>query len=295
MKRLALLALAVLAAAAQAAPPAILFVGNSYTFGRVDPVMSYNNANVDDMTRPRPDLPDPNFTETAGTRAWEPHPWGGVPGIFTQLADQAGVEFDVSMSTRNAASLRGHFLNTANADWDLRGNIAKRKWDIVVLQEQSDAALPVGKGANANPLVFSAYADKIEQFIHVGTAHTYRERDHLRRNQRGVRGADGVYDRHLRHAAHDPGKPERQCPHQGVPDTDLGAPGHGVPPSRDDRRRQLPHRARRAPDRRHDEPRIPERLSRHALLRGGRARRHDGRPQRRFCIEGIGKMRASPA
>ena len=153
MKRLALLALAVLAAAAQAAPPSILFVGNSYTFGRVDPVMSYNTANVDDMTRPRPDLPDPNFTETAGTRAWEPHPWGGVPGIFTQLADQAGVEFDVSLSTRNAASLRGHFLNTANADWDLRGNIAKRKWDIVVLQEQSDAALPVGKGANANPLV----------------------------------------------------------------------------------------------------------------------------------------------
>ena len=112
--------------------------------------MSYNTANVDDMTRPRPDLPDPNFTETAGTRAWEPHPWGGVPGIFKQLADQAGVEFDVSLSTRNAASLRGHFLNTANADWDLRGNIAKRKWDIVVLQEQSDAALPAGRGANAN-------------------------------------------------------------------------------------------------------------------------------------------------
>ena len=35
-------ALAVLAAAAQAAPPSILFVGNSYTFGRLDPVMSYN-------------------------------------------------------------------------------------------------------------------------------------------------------------------------------------------------------------------------------------------------------------
>ena len=64
MKHLALLALAALAAAAQAAPPAILFVGNSYTFGRIDPVLSYNNANVDDMTRPRPDLPDPNFTRT---------------------------------------------------------------------------------------------------------------------------------------------------------------------------------------------------------------------------------------
>ena len=29
----------------------ILFVGNSYTFGRVDPVMSYNAANVHDLTR----------------------------------------------------------------------------------------------------------------------------------------------------------------------------------------------------------------------------------------------------
>jgi hypothetical protein len=179
MKMIVAVALAglTLSSAALAEPIKVLFVGNSYTFGRVDPVMTYNTANVDDMTRPRPDLPDPNFTETAGTRAWEPHPWGGVPGIFKQLADQAGVDFEVSLSTRNAASLRGHFLNTANADWDLRGNIAKKRWDIVVLQEQSDAALPAGRGANANNAVFSAYADKIEQFIHIGAAQTYRERD----------------------------------------------------------------------------------------------------------------------
>ena len=170
--------LASLAAAtsALAASQSILFVGNSYTFGRIDPVMTYNKDNIDDLTRPRPDDPDPNFTETAGTRAWEPHPWGGVPGIFKQLADQAGIEFDVSMSARNAATLRGHFLNTANADWDLRGNIAKKKWDIVLIQEQSDAALPAGRGANANIPQFGAYADKIEQFVHVGAAHTYRER-----------------------------------------------------------------------------------------------------------------------
>src|SRR5258706_14545733 len=118
--------LASLAAAtsALAASQSILFVGNSYTFGRIDPVMTYNKDNIDDLTRPRPDDPDPNFTETAGTRAWEPHPWGGVPGIFKQLADQAGIEFDGSMSARNAATLRGPFLNTANADWDLRGHIA---------------------------------------------------------------------------------------------------------------------------------------------------------------------------
>ena len=166
--------------AAFAAPTTILFVGNSYTFGRVDPVLSYNTGNVDDMTRPRPADPEPNFTGTVGTRAWEPHPWGGVPGIFKQLADQADVAFDVSMSTRNAASLRGHFLNTANrgnTDWDLRGNIAKKKWDIVVLQEQSDAALPAGRGANANYPLFSTYADKIEEFIRVGATYNYRERD----------------------------------------------------------------------------------------------------------------------
>lgn len=178
-KSIVLLGALVLASAVQtvaAQPAKILFVGNSYTFGRVEPVMSYNAAQVDDMTRPRPDLADPNFTETAGTRAWEPHPWGGVPGIFKQMADQAGVEFEVALSTRNAASLRGHFLNTANADWDLRGNIAKRRWDVVVLQEQSDASLPAGRGANANFPQFSAYADKIEKFIHVGAAETYTER-----------------------------------------------------------------------------------------------------------------------
>ena len=161
---------------ANAAPLSILFVGNSYTFARVDPAMSYNAANVDDLTRPRPDLPDPNFTDTAGTRAWEPHPWGGVPGIFKQLTVQAGLDYDVSLSTRNAATLRGHFLNTANADWDLRGNIAKRKWDIVVIQEQSDAPLPAGRGANANIPQFAAYADKIEKFVHIGAGEIYRER-----------------------------------------------------------------------------------------------------------------------
>ncbi len=160
----------VLAPAVFATPIEILFVGNSYTFGRIDPVMSYNNANVNDLTRPRPDLPDPNFTETAGTRAWEPHPWGGIAGIFKKFTDEAGLSYNVSMSARNAASLRGQFLNTANADWDLRGNVASKKWDVVMLQEQSDAALPAGKGANANLPQFSAYADKFEKFIHVGAA-----------------------------------------------------------------------------------------------------------------------------
>jgi hypothetical protein len=84
--------------AATAAPTEILFVGNSYTFGRVDPVMSYNAANVHDMTA--------GFytANPAGANPWEPHPWGGIAGIFKQFTVQKGLDYDVSISTRNAAT-----------------------------------------------------------------------------------------------------------------------------------------------------------------------------------------------
>ena len=156
---------------AVAAPTQILFVGNSYTFGRVDPVMSYNAANVHDLTAGF------NAASSTGSNPWEPHPWGGIAGIFKQMTVEQGLDYDVSISARNAASLRGQFLNTANAAWDLRGNVASKKWDVVVLQEQSDASLPYGSGKNANPLQFRAYADKFEQFIHNGAAQSYTERD----------------------------------------------------------------------------------------------------------------------
>ncbi|MEO8835760.1 MAG: hypothetical protein ABI364_03385, partial [Caldimonas sp.] len=150
-------ALSLAGSAAMADPIAILFVGNSYTFGRVDPVLSYNAAS------------------SAGSNAFEPHPWGGVPGLFKKFTDQAGLDYDVSISARNAATLRGQFLNTANAAWDLRGNVASRVWNTVVLQEQSDAALPSGKGKNANLGQFNAYADQFERFIHNGAAQSYTE------------------------------------------------------------------------------------------------------------------------
>jgi PEP-CTERM motif len=154
-------------------PITILFVGNSYTFGRVDPVQSYNAANVHDLTAGFNAI-NPTGTNsypigsTAG--GWfEQHPWGGVPGVFKKMTDQAGLHYDVSLSTRNAASLRGQFLNTANTDWNLRGNVALQQWDKVVLQEQSDAPLPLGHGKNAAQPVFQAYAKQFERFIHTGT------------------------------------------------------------------------------------------------------------------------------
>jgi hypothetical protein len=158
-------------AAAHADPISILFVGNSYTFGRVDPVMSYNSANVHDLTYPMWQK------NPANSNAFEPHPWGGVPGIFKQFTVQAGLDYDVSLSTRNAASLRGHFLNSNPDGWDLRGNIASQQWNKVVLQENSDEPLPKQPGLSSNPDYFKTYTNLIENFIHDGSALSYRERD----------------------------------------------------------------------------------------------------------------------
>jgi hypothetical protein len=153
---------------AQAAPIQVLFVGNSYTFGRVDPVMSYNSENVTDLTDP---ARGGSFADLTESRPYEPHPWGGVAGIFQQLTVQAGLDYAVSLSTRNAASLRGHMLNLNNADWDLRSNIALQPWDKVVLQEQSDEVLPrqtnaAGNELASNPEFTRFFADIIEDFIH---------------------------------------------------------------------------------------------------------------------------------
>ncbi len=157
--------------AALAEPTSILFVGNSYTFGRVDPVMSYNAANVRDMTEAM------WLANPGGSNAFEPHPWGGVAGIFKQFTVQAGLDYDVALSTRNAASLRGHFLNTNAAGWDLRSNIGSQTWNMVVLQEQSDEPLIKRPGLASNPDWFRNYTDKIEDFVHQGAAHSYRERE----------------------------------------------------------------------------------------------------------------------
>lgn len=173
MKKLTALALLGLAccSALHAETTAILFVGNSYTFGRIDPVMSYNAANVTDLTAGM------WATNASGSNSFEPHPWGGVAGIFKQFTVQAGLDYSVAISARNAASLRGHFLNSNAAGWDLRSNIASQKWGKVVLQEQSDEPLTKQPGLASNPEYFKTYTDLIEDYVHNGAALSYRERD----------------------------------------------------------------------------------------------------------------------
>ncbi|MDH0865974.1 PEP-CTERM sorting domain-containing protein [Mitsuaria sp. GD03876] len=167
----ALAAAALAPSGARAEATKILFVGNSYTFGRIDPVMSYNAANVHDLTASM------YATNPSGANGFEPHPWGGVAGIFKQFTVQVGLDYDVSISARNAASLRGQFLNTNNAGWDLRGNIGSQAWDKVVLQEQSDEPLTKQAGLSSNPAYFNTYTNLIENWVHQGNALSYRERD----------------------------------------------------------------------------------------------------------------------
>ena len=157
--------LAAFASAAAAQPLSILFVGNSFTYTR-PPVLQYNVDNVADLNYA-------NFlANPAGSDPALPQPWGGIPGVVEVLADQAGLDYEVRHSLRGGATLRGHYLNTNPAGWDLRANIASHRWDVVVLQGNSTEAL--GR-AGGDALEFRTYVDKLERWIHAGAAEQYRE------------------------------------------------------------------------------------------------------------------------
>jgi len=149
----------------QALPTKILFVGNSFTYTR-PPALQYNAAAVEDMNYANflanPDGSDPAL----------PQPWGGVAGLFKAFADQAGLNWQVHHSLRGGATLRGHYLNTNPAGWNLRANIAAQRWDVVVLQGNSTEALP---RAGGDAPQFRAYVNKLQQYVHVGAAEQYRE------------------------------------------------------------------------------------------------------------------------
>lgn len=91
-------------------PPAktILFVGNSFTFGAGSAAMRYK---VDSVT----DLNGDGI--------------GGVPAIFKQFTQQAGLNYEVSLETSPGKSLEWHWTN--------KRDVIDRRWDYVVLQDYS--------------------------------------------------------------------------------------------------------------------------------------------------------------
>jgi len=107
---------AVTVSAAPAAPTAILFIGNSFTFGAGSDVQKWHPDAVTDLNH---------------------EGIGGVPALFKSFTKQAGLDYDVSLETHPGVGLDWHLQNRSEA-------IASRAWDQVVMHGFStlDSAKP---------------------------------------------------------------------------------------------------------------------------------------------------------
>ena len=151
---LASLSAALLSQPLAAAPPAqkptlILFVGNSFFHGAFEPVLSYNTAAVTDE----------NFKAT-GERSPREHadgPWGGIPGIFKKLSDEAGFSYEVHLEAISGQTLQFHYDNALAV-------IKQPKWNTVIMHDYSTGPVPTRHGGQ--PARFFTYATKLEQAVH---------------------------------------------------------------------------------------------------------------------------------
>jgi hypothetical protein len=142
-------------ALAQTTPTRILFVGNSFTHGRFDPVRTYNSANVTDENYGLPST-SPRYESQAD----ESGPWGGIPGIFKKFTDEAGLNYEVHIEAISSKTLQYHYTNALS--------VIAQPWNKVVLQEYSTGALPNKRGGNRTG--FYAAGISLEQAIHKANA-----------------------------------------------------------------------------------------------------------------------------
>lgn len=94
--------------ATTAAPRAILFVGNSFTYGAYSAVRGYRADTVTDLNR---------------------EGIGGVPALFKRFTEQAGLDYAVSLETGGGKGLDWHFAE--------KRALLDRPWDVVILQGHS--------------------------------------------------------------------------------------------------------------------------------------------------------------
>jgi len=91
-----------------AAPETILFVGNSFTFGAGSAARYYRGETVTDLNGEKQ---------------------GGVPALFKAFANQAGLDYAVSLETVGGSGFELHL--------EKKAELIARPWDHVVLQAQS--------------------------------------------------------------------------------------------------------------------------------------------------------------
>lgn len=141
----------------------VLFVGDSFTHGRYTPVRTYNAQTPGEPWQP-PQVIDENYGQT-GEREESPSelgPWGGIPGIFSELAQEMRLSYEVHIEAISATSLKKNFEAASNV-------IAQAGWQAVVLQELSVKPLPrsLTNSDHSDPPGFWASVQTIEQAVHV--------------------------------------------------------------------------------------------------------------------------------
>jgi hypothetical protein len=176
----------------------ILFVGNSYTHGRYDPVLNYNagpanapgNDTVHDLLCPSSPCggveAGPQVTPTTGNTPGgtlsgqlsylqanpsaqynEVGPRAGTAGIFLQFTKDIGLNYNVSTLAVSSATLTGYANNTGN-ELGLLPQITNSKYNQVVLQDQSFQPLPTSIQVNGqtvptrgNPTSFQSGVNRL--------------------------------------------------------------------------------------------------------------------------------------
>ena len=129
-------------------PIVILFLGNSFFHGAFQPVRSYNVANVTDENAGI--ASGPRSEGTAG-------PYGGIPGIFKKLTDEAGLNYEVHSELISGKSLEFHYTNALSV-------IDQAKWNVVIMHDFSTGPVPAARTGNPNSFIM--YADLLEHTIH---------------------------------------------------------------------------------------------------------------------------------
>jgi hypothetical protein len=146
----------------------ILFVGDSFTHGRYLPVRTYHNTPGTGgvgSTEPSPLVVDENFDTSIIGRMedtpGEEGPWGGIPGIFAELAHEAQLPYDVHIEAISATTLTKNYSLAKDV-------ITRPLWDAVVLQETSFEPIPssLTKDDASNPQEFCNAVQNIERGVH---------------------------------------------------------------------------------------------------------------------------------
>lgn len=133
-------------------PTVILFVGNSFFHGAFEPVLTYNAAAITDENY------QPNRTgQRRRQYEHEAGPWGGIPGIFKKLADEAGLNYEVHLEAISGQTLQFHYDSALAI-------IQQPKWDKVIMHDYSTGPVPVRHGGQ--PARFFNYATKLAQAVH---------------------------------------------------------------------------------------------------------------------------------